>query len=340
MSWSWTCVCAQQVTEETCAACGHWQCALCKEVVPPRTGCPRCHVGKQKTAVGGQTTRISIARTGVEAVWIETLDGERRSQSQTPENDPADPDPRFAFSPGREVSIRWELHGNTSSVHAGALEVAPLADPERILWRRELTEAEVQAGALRWDGAVDPARPDGGEELPEGLLTAAGGPYELRFIARSRATGRLLRLKPDRGWTRFGVAPWIEVSLRDPDGEPVAGARYTIELPDQQVVEGTLDDQGQARHEGIPAGECQVRFPGLDGGAWAREASWLEIELVEAGGPVPHEPYRVELPDGTVREGKLDARGLARLDGIPRGTCQVGFPRLDARAWARDTSSA
>jgi uncharacterized Zn-binding protein involved in type VI secretion len=65
-----------------------------------------------------------------------------------------------------------------------------------------------------------------------------------------------------------------------------------------------------------------------------KKKSWIEVSLVDdAGNPVPHERYRVTAPDGDVREGFLDDRGLARVDGIDPGTCQITFPNLDRDAW-------
>ena len=62
--------------------------------------------------------------------------------------------------------------------------------------------------------------------------------------------------------------------------------------------------------------------------------SWIEIELVdEAGKPVPGEPYRITLPDGTVADGTLDDKGFARADHIDPGSCKVTFPNLDKEAW-------
>jgi hypothetical protein len=68
----------------------------------------------------------------------------------------------------------------------------------------------------------------------------------------------------------------------------------------------------------------------------AVELTWIEIRLIgEDDKPIPGERYRLELPDGSVREGTLDDRGLARVDGIDAGECEVTFPRLDEEAWAR-----
>jgi hypothetical protein len=62
--------------------------------------------------------------------------------------------------------------------------------------------------------------------------------------------------------------------------------------------------------------------------------SWVEVSLVdEAGQPVPYERYRVTAPDGDVREGFLDAKGLGRVGGMDPGTCKITFPNLDKDTW-------
>ena len=66
------------------------------------------------------------------------------------------------------------------------------------------------------------------------------------------------------------------------------------------------------------------------------ETSWIEIEMIdEANQPCAGERYEIQLPNGKIRRGSLDANGHARLDGIQPGTCQVRFPRLDSAAWER-----
>jgi type VI secretion system secreted protein VgrG len=64
--------------------------------------------------------------------------------------------------------------------------------------------------------------------------------------------------------------------------------------------------------------------------------SWIEIQLVgEDGKPIPGEPYKITLPDGTtVADGTLDDKGFARVDNIDPGNCQVTFPNLDKDAWS------
>ena len=62
---------------------------------------------------------------------------------------------------------------------------------------------------------------------------------------------------------------WIEIELKDQDGAPVAGESYRIVLPDgETLAEGTLDDKGFARLDGIDAGTCKITFPNLDKTSW------------------------------------------------------------------------
>jgi len=62
---------------------------------------------------------------------------------------------------------------------------------------------------------------------------------------------------------------WIEVALRDSEGQPCAHERYRLLLPNGRHVNGFLDEQGQARYQG-PPGEYDVEFPDLDREAWDR----------------------------------------------------------------------
>ncbi len=53
---------------------------------------------------------------------------------------------------------------------------------------------------------------------------------------------------------------------------------------------------------------------------------WLEINLYYADQhqtPVFDHPYQITLPDGSVRNGKLNRNGYARLDGIPKGKVRL-----------------
>jgi hypothetical protein len=54
---------------------------------------------------------------------------------------------------------------------------------------------------------------------------------------------------------------------------------------------------------------------------------YIEISLCDAdGNPRADERYVLHLPDGSTKEGRLDARGKAREEGIPPGHIRVEFP--------------
>lgn len=62
---------------------------------------------------------------------------------------------------------------------------------------------------------------------------------------------------------------WIEILLVDKKNKPVAGEPYRVTLPDgATVAEGTLDEKGFARVDGIDPGTCKITFPNLEKQAW------------------------------------------------------------------------
>jgi hypothetical protein len=85
-------------------------------------------------------------------------------------------------------------------------------------------------------------------------------------------------------------------------------------LPDQAAQEGTIPPQQKAEE--------------------AKDTAWIEILLLDMNDqPVPNEKYKIELPDGSIVQGTLDAQGLARHTGLKPGECKVTFPDLDKEAW-------
>jgi type VI secretion system secreted protein VgrG len=61
---------------------------------------------------------------------------------------------------------------------------------------------------------------------------------------------------------------WIEIKMVDESDAPIPGMPFRITLPDDTVAEGTLDEKGCARLEGIEPGTCKITFPDLDQEAW------------------------------------------------------------------------
>jgi type VI secretion system secreted protein VgrG len=63
---------------------------------------------------------------------------------------------------------------------------------------------------------------------------------------------------------------WIEIQMLDEAGKPVTGMAYRVTPSDGSPVEGTLDEKGTARVDGVDPGTCQVTFPNLDKDAWEK----------------------------------------------------------------------
>jgi hypothetical protein len=67
-----------------------------------------------------------------------------------------------------------------------------------------------------------------------------------------------------------------------------------------------------------------------------RKKTWVAIELkTNRGRPVAGEEYRIELPDGRIVTGVLDALGTAGVEVTDPGTCKISFPNLDAKSWKK-----
>jgi len=74
---------------------------------------------------------------------------------------------------------------------------------------------------------------------------------------------------PGQGGDKLRTRSWIEIQLLGEDDSPIAGAAYELRLPGGKLLAGNLDDQGMVRVESLPAGVCEISFPGLDQEAWA-----------------------------------------------------------------------
>ncbi len=65
---------------------------------------------------------------------------------------------------------------------------------------------------------------------------------------------------------------WIEIELKDEEGNPVPGEKYLVTLPDgQKIASGTLDSKGYAKVSNIDPGNCKITFPDMDGRSWKKE---------------------------------------------------------------------
>lgn len=92
---------------------------------------------------------------------------------------------------------------------------------------------------------------------------------------------------------------------------------------------------------GTPPGPTQLGSGASSSGASSSatqdqpaETHWIGIELKdEEGNPVADESFRVKLADGSIKSGRLDAEGKARIEDVPAGKHEINFPRLHGDDW-------
>jgi hypothetical protein len=151
---------------------------------------------------------------------------------------------------------------------------------------------------------------------------------------------------------------FISVNLLDQDGKPVVGQACEIELPDGSKHSSITDVEGWARVRGFARdGDAKVTFPGLDELDFKAKSAaekiiipvasdpedereepvepaealqigdgpnFVELAFVDAdGAPLSGVPFEVSTEDGKKVQGKTDANGLARVEGITPGEANV-----------------
>src|SRR5689334_21352012 len=100
--------------------------------------------------------------------------------------------------------------------------------------------------------AVAPADPTAAKEADK---ADPGKVEEIKAEQRQTQTGKYgsVQTQPNKpGDDPEKKTTWIEIEMVDEDNHGVPGQGYRLTLPDgKTVVEGTLDDKGVARVEGI-----------------------------------------------------------------------------------------
>lgn len=114
---------------------------------------------------------------------------------------------------------------------------------------------------------VSPAAPDKAEDAD---IADPGKVAEIKSEQIKTKSGKygseqVKPHKPDEEKTS-----WIEIEMVDEEDNPVPGEKYKITLPDDSVAQGTLNEKGFARIEGIESGTCKITFPELDAEAWEK----------------------------------------------------------------------
>ena len=205
---------------------------------------------------------------------------------------------------------------------------------------REAYRVTLPNGTVVGEGQLD----ERGQARLEGMVS---GSYTLSFPNLDAQDWDVATTPPPELPPIEQATDWIAFVLTDEQGNPVAGERYQVRLPNGTVREGQLDTQGQARLEGMVSGSYALSFPNLDAHDWElattpppepppieQATDWVAFALTdEQGNPVAGERYQVTLPNGTVQQGQLDTQGQAKIEGIEAGNCLISFPDLDTNDW-------
>lgn len=161
---------------------------------------------------------------------------------------------------------------------------------------------------------------------------------------------------------------WIAVVLCGPSGETYPEANLKIRLPDGTTRSERVQPNGSWRADDVATdGTCHVELvesgPAQPGSAPPPE----NAETLPVGGPsvglvtgrehvlvvtlpsfeaqlLDHDgraigaaAYRLTLPDGSVREGELDAEGFLKIEHVPPGECELVFPELETAPASADS---
>jgi uncharacterized Zn-binding protein involved in type VI secretion len=132
-----------------------------------------------------------------------------------------------------------------------------------------------------------------------------------------------------------GTAFVQQCSKYEPPARPKPGSATK-----EKSSGGQAGGQPKSKQPGSRAGESTTTEPGAEPGVEGGEAgptappalTWVGVTAVdEEGKPLANEPCEIMLPNGELRKDKLNAQGMLRFDGIPAGSCQVVFPKLQER---------
>jgi len=155
---------------------------------------------------------------------------------------------------------------------------------------------------------------------PKTMISVHAGDL-LDHIAKRIARGDLIVARGIRQGLAQGYAD--AGILRGSEGQASAKSkkrRQTERTPLQDEM--AARQQRAAEEEVITVGEPEP------------ETTWIEIELVEPDGqPAANERYKLTLPDGSIKMGRLDQHGKARVERLQPGSCQVTFPDRDEEVW-------
>jgi hypothetical protein len=141
---------------------------------------------------------------------------------------------------------------------------------------------------------------------------------------------------PKSGDAGSAVAPQSPAEVHEAD-DADPGEVASVKADQRQIKKGKYGSEkvSGAKPEEEPGGGSSGSGSSPSPEPKAK-TGWIEVVLVDKKGqPVPGEPYRITLPDGTPHEGTLSDKGFVRIAGFAPGACKVTFPNMDSRSWKK-----
>lgn len=149
----------------------------------------------------------------------------------------------------------------------------------------------------------------------------------------------ILKLTADVQNFPNGADARIEIFEHDDDGAHDLITKFPVMVKDHKIeTNWEFDFKGDVksipRHEETESGYKPPRFffnvcllDVFESSGLVEFRDFIRIELKDAeGNPLPNEKYELHLPDGSVRKGTLDDKGIAIEEDIPAGEILVIFP--------------
>jgi len=169
----------------------------------------------------------------------------------------------------------------------------------------------------------------------------------LKWDKQTTFQGDILKIKADIKGLADGNEVEIQVWEYDPDDAHDLIAKYPalvknrkIETEWEFIYQGNVEEIIAAQENGdkdFPQFFYRVIAGGVTEDSDLIKLNWILIDLLgEDDKPIPDEKYKLEMPDGTVKESSLDESGRGFIYDIEKkGECKISFPDIDKDAWEK-----
>lgn len=238
-----------------------------------------------------------------------TLDGKHASEKKATAREPGDPVEQFA-KPYIVVDTP------STALLASPATVATFSGQDTSL----VAQSDLHATAAHTSAWVS------GETTS--LYTHEG---ELQAIAANgrvslRAHTETLELLADKAVTVVSVNDEITITASERIEIVGGDSKVTLKGGDIEFATPGSFTVKAATHTWAGGGSGSAALSALPSGLAGQPVPFMELNLHDEWlAPVASAPYRVVFSDGSVREGKLDASGHARLEGVPPLAAQVYY---------------